>query len=803
MHASLQACLATALLSAATLSPAQAIAAYHDADTAVHETQVATLTNAGYRPITLTIYGTAASPRYAAVWVQRLGPNFQEFHGLTSAQYQALVVANQNTHVPAIVSASGAGSGARFAGVLVQAGHSVWARHDQTQAQFDAEVSLARTGNWRIASADAYGTANDPRYIVSFEPNPDDVGWGHYHASGTSGQQTLFDAMSQAYARPRCTSCNDDGSRFLSCWEDTMVGQVISHHDLTSAAYQQLATQYYQNNYYPIHLAASGSGANVRFAASWATRDLPFARQWTTTGAFVPELASFDAWVQNWMQSNGIRGASLAVVKDSKLKLARGYTWAEPGYAAIQPTSLFRIASCTKPLTSIAVHQQIQNTPGAIGYGRLMAGYFNNPSMADNRANQITIEHLLTHEGGWDRTAAGSNFDPMFLDTTIATAGSLQLPISATNIRTYMQGQPLDFTPGNNAVYSNYGFTLLARIMERINPGKTFEQIVQERVFAPLGVTRPQIGGAHRADRLPGEVLYHPRSLGVSRSVNDNSRPWVASHYGAWNQENMDGNGAWVMSAPDYAKVLAAFDLGLFNPILGPTQTGNMWTLGTGASFLKGWWINSQPTSVELREHNGILPGTRCYVGRRADGISFVLFTNGDQTLGSTQGAQLSGLADAVSAWPGNDLFGSTGIPSFQHVDDLMSPFGSPCPGSTGTPRFIGSGSADIGQRPSLDLSFVLPNTAAFCIVGFSPTNYDLTPMGAPGCVIQVTPLFNELLFTDAAGNGSYVLQLPLEHSLVGAHLFAQDAVLDPAANQLGIHVTTGIDITVGGWLGQ
>src|SRR5262249_9528362 len=161
-------------------------------------------------------------------------------------------------------------------------------------------------------------------------------------------------------------------------------------------------------------------------------------------------------------------------------------------------------------------------------------------------------------------------------------------------------------------------------------------------------------------------------------------------HYGGWNQPNMDSHGAWVMAAPDFAKVLAAFDLGLFNPILGPTQTAAMWDQIGTSTTLKGWFLNVVPDgqggTVALREHTGSLPGTRTSVGRRGDGISFVVFTNGDRTLGADEGLALSNIANGISIWPAHDLFPSVGINSLQLVDDVKAPFGTPCPGSTGTP---------------------------------------------------------------------------------------------------------------------
>lgn len=795
--------IAAAMMALALGLPAQ-IAAYHDVTAAQHQVQAVNLEAQGYRPLTLTIYGTAAAQRYAAVWVQRPGPHFIAFHGYTAAQYQNLVVALAATHAPKIVSACGSGANLRFAGVLEQAGHAAWAQHGLDGDQFDAAAKSARDNGWRIASADCYGTTGNTRYVVTFEPNPEQRGWGYYRAAGAQDHQDRFLGMSQAYARPISTSFNDDGSVYLCCWEDSIVGLVNSHHDLTTAQYNQLANQYWNDgNRYPYDICASGSGPGIRFAASWATTDLPAARQWTTTGAFVPELAAMDAWVQNWLQSNGIRGASLAVVKDGKLKLARGYTWAEPGYGPVQPTSLFRIASCSKPLTSIVVHQQRQQAPGQLAYGTLMASFFNFPAMTDPASNTINVEHLLSHQGGWDSSNSGSGYDPMFYDEIIAPAGNLTYPISATDIRTFMQGQSLDYTPGNNQIYSNYGYTLLARILERVNPGKTFPQLVQERIFTPLGLTRPAIGGAHFADRLPGEVLYHPRALRLFDSVNDNSRPWVPQHYGGWNHANMDGNGAWVMAAPDFAKVLAAFSFGNFNPLLGPPATQDMWTPSIpGGSWLKGWFENTQPVSSPIREHNGILPGTRTYVGCRADGVAFVFFTNGDEWLGEPTGVALSGICDAVSVWPAHDLFPTVGIPGFHQVDDILAPTGSPCPGSTGTPVLFASGSADIGDTASFHLAQAIPGTLALTIVGFAPASIDLGFLGAPGCVLHTTTDIIELGFVGTTGGADFSIAVPLAPALVGARLWVQDAFHDPAANPFGVVTTNAIAMMIGGWLG-
>ncbi len=796
--------LATVL--AAPALHAQAVSAYHDADLATHLSNEATLSGQGYRPIDITIYGTNANPLFAAVWVQRAGPAFQVFENLTAAQYQNLINANCANWSLQSLSVMGTAGNPRFAGIFEQSNSGCYARHGLDSDGLNDEITLARDGGWRIASVDVYGTSGDTRYAVSFEPNPEGFAQGYFYANGTNGYQSLSEAMDQHWAHCRHIGFNDDSSRFLPVWEDSSVGNWVTHHDMTAAQYQTQFDTYAQSNWYPIEISASGNGSSRRFAAVWAGRDLPRTRQWSMSGQAVPELFPFDVWVQNHMQTTGTRAAALAVVKDGELKLARGYTWAEAGYPQTQPTSRFRIASCTKPLTSILMHRAFQNDPG-VSPGSLMGGFFGNPNFADNRSQNITVDHLLSHRGGWDRTENGSNYDPMFIDTTVSSSLGVPLPIDTTDIRTYMQGRFLDFTPGTDREYSNYGFSLLGRILELRNPGKTYQQVLQQQIFSKLGITRAVIGGSLRNQKLNDEVEYHPGVLGIARSVRSDSRPWVASIYGGWNQENFDSHGAHVMSAPDFAKVLGAFDMAPFNPLLGTPWTDHMWSDVAGnGSWRRGWFRTSGNTAtgtVEINWHNGALSGTRTLVARRRDGISFVLFTNSDATIGSGTAVALSDVAESVRAWPSHDLFPSVGLPGFETIDDLMAPYGSSCPSTAGTPRFTTGGSAVIGSRMTMQVSNAPAGVPAFLVLGLGRLNLDLRGLGAPGCSKLVDDIDAVSTITGRSGTADQTFSIPLDPSLVGNHLFAQWFLLDSAANSLGLVGTNGVDVRFGGVVGD
>src|SRR5439155_23697431 len=139
---------------------------------------------------------------------------------------------------------------------------------------------------------------------------------------------------------------------------------------------------------------------------------------------------------------------------------------------------------------------------------------------ADQRMKNITVRHLLQHTGGWDRD---KSFDPMFRCRQIADALGTACPPGPREIIHYMLGQPLDFDPGMSWAYSNFGYCVLGRIIEKIT-GRSYEKYVQEEVLAPAGITRMRIGASLRAQGSQGEAAYYTRSNSTVRSVFDNAQ---------------------------------------------------------------------------------------------------------------------------------------------------------------------------------------------------------------------------------------------------------------------------------------
>ncbi len=357
-----------------------------------------------------------------------------------------------------------------------------------------------------------------------------------------------------------------------------------------------------------------------------------------------------------------MRSGALAVTNDGRLVLARGYSWDSAPDMEAQPTSLFRIASISKPLTAAAVMQLVDR--GLLSLSAPVTSIVDLGRQRDSRVHDITILQLLQHLGGWDRDRS---FDPMFYDSTIRGALGISLPVRLTDIVTYMAGRQLDSAPGAGHYYSNYGYALLGRVIERItNSG--YEAWLKHAILSPLGITRMRLGRSLIEDRAPGEVRYESTFTGGT--VLNGSGARVPAPYGSFHFENMDAHGQWLASAVDLVRFASTFDRPNESPVLSAASIERSWaepSVGTQNGFHCGcgWLVRPLGGGRRNTWHGGSLPGTWTLLVRRFDGLNWaVLFNQRDDpsdTRSTTYGAidaDLHAAAAAVTRWPTHDLFG-------------------------------------------------------------------------------------------------------------------------------------------------
>jgi CubicO group peptidase (beta-lactamase class C family) len=352
------------------------------------------------------------------------------------------------------------------------------------------------------------------------------------------------------------------------------------------------------------------------------------------------------------------------VTRNSLLVYARGYRWDYDEVDPVQPDSLFRIASISKPLTSAGVMLLVQQ--GRLNLTDNLVNLISLPTPADTRTNDITVLQLLQHQAGWNRD---TTFDPMFNDATIAAAQGVALPISQQDIINFMTARSLDFAPGSMYNYSNYGYLLLGRIIEAVTQ-QSYGAFIQSDVLAPLNMRSTLLGASLMEQRQPGEVSYYisdPRLVSNVRQAGAPVNvPWP---YGGFNLENMDAHGGYLSTALDLARFSAVFDATGGFPLLAQTTVDQIFAMPATGANAGGWWYGlgwaARTAGAGLNTwHDGSLPGTYTLLVRRNDGINWaILFNQRDDIsdpTGSTYG-QIDGLlhaaADAVTTWPPGSPF--------------------------------------------------------------------------------------------------------------------------------------------------
>jgi uncharacterized protein (TIGR03437 family) len=385
-----------------------------------------------------------------------------------------------------------------------------------------------------------------------------------------------------------------------------------------------------------------------------------------------PGLAPFDQLMTTILTKYNFHGGSLAVVRDGHLAAARGYGLADvENNIAVQPTSLFRIASLSKTITAVTIMHLVEEgklTVDQPAFALLPDLQAPPGTVEDPRLKQITIWNLLTHSGGWDDSASG--FDPMFASIDIAQSLGVPQPASTENIIRYMRGQPLDFDPGAHYRYSNFGFAVLGRIIEHVT-GMSYDQYVRTNILAPMGITNMRIGNTLEDGQLPGEVKYYSQGgtgINVFPLAKPTTVPWP---YGGWYMEAMDSHGGWVVSAVDYAKFLDAIDGRRGTAFLKPATVQLMTAkpripdYGPNATSWYGFGVEIVPYSDGAAwNHNGSLDGTTSFYLRTPGGVTVVAFFNGrplsNDRIDQADSDLWNGAWSAIrqtATWPSTDYY--------------------------------------------------------------------------------------------------------------------------------------------------
>ncbi len=382
------------------------------------------------------------------------------------------------------------------------------------------------------------------------------------------------------------------------------------------------------------------------------------------TGPAVADLNAYDQAVTRLITKYEIPGASLSIAKDGRLVYARGFGIADrETREPVQPDSLFRVASVSKPITAIGVMKLVED--GKVTLDTRVLAFIGRRSTVDPRWNDVTVRHLLEHSAGMDLDFW--EFDPSFPDRKTLEALGANLPPSRGDVLGFVLANlPLAFAPGTKFAYSNVGYMFLTEVIEKAS-GQRYETYMREKILAPLGITRMRIAGTLLTERQPGEVRYWDRGA-VDEPIFPGLPANVEVPYGAFNIRIFESGGGWLATMPDLVRLLAAFDGGGNSPILRP-ETVRLMTArpsyepATASTWLGLGWEITRTAAGERWDHTGGMPGTSAWMYRGVNGVSVAVAANhlpADEVLEAFFNELESSLETAsrsINRWPTTNSF--------------------------------------------------------------------------------------------------------------------------------------------------
>jgi CubicO group peptidase (beta-lactamase class C family)/(2Fe-2S) ferredoxin len=346
------------------------------------------------------------------------------------------------------------------------------------------------------------------------------------------------------------------------------------------------------------------------------------------TGIPVGSMSACDTQMQTFLGNYQIPGATLAIAKNGKLVYMRAFGTANQAETELtQPYHMFRIASISKPITSIAIMQLIESgqlslSDKPFGPGGILNvdPYFANANVTDPRVYDITIQNLLEHSAGWNRDLPMSpnplppypwgfgGSDPIGFPLHVTQTLGEPNPVARHSMIKFLIQRGVDFTPGTAFAYSNVGFLVLGEVIEK-KTGMTYENFVKQNIFAPLGIYDIRLGKNLLADKQEREGEYINPFTTLSAYGTGQFVPW---QYGGWSLEAMDAHGGWIATARDLVRLFTAFDGFPSRPdILSAATLHTMTTpSANNINYAKGLQVNSSGTWW----HGGSLDGSSSWM---------------------------------------------------------------------------------------------------------------------------------------------------------------------------------------------
>jgi CubicO group peptidase (beta-lactamase class C family) len=552
--------------------------AVHGVDAAGYQNFFTKWTNQGYHAVLVSATGVINDAVFAAVFEEgEPGPWFGR-HGMTSADFLA---ANTSAYNDGMMIRSfsiyGTSSDRRYAAIwLPNPTYVKWHVHAADsaagyQTNFNAETQLP--GVYLNAYRPAYvALSNDATYCSVFKD--DFVGpWVARHGLSGADYQALFNEQVAQGNYPIVVQ--GGGTTAAPIYAAVFAKQDIPDARQWTATGTPLAALAPIDRAVQVYMQANGVRAaqvaiarnGMMMASRGYTWAEPAYRVTQPTDRFL--LASCSkmfcaAAIQSLYNSGKLKPPTLTIKPNGSEQPTVGDTvtgnkTGATAYVTAVNGNTLTLASVLNVFTTAdtaATMSQSGGTVAVLAYDPGTKVYpllgFSHP--ADPRSDTITVQQLLDHQGGYNdgrNPKYPSVPDPTYNMRVIGQVLG-HVVSSKLDIAGYMYGQPLQFPPGTDSAYSNYGYLLLGALVEKIT-GMSYHAYLMQAVLQPAGISEVEVFPTRAAKRTAQEAIAEyqdPQSFGLGLDPLDlASTLLVPSVYGGDGEINEigdpnDGTGA-------------------------------------------------------------------------------------------------------------------------------------------------------------------------------------------------------------------------------------------------------------------
>lgn len=643
------------------------------------------LNDKGYRTISLSLCSTTSVPIYTAVMVKFATP----FRGRSSpnlggealrAKIAEMAALSPPLH-PFILTATGSAAQPIFAVAFREMPKAPAVDRSMTADEFNTKNTEQRAAGRIPLWMDSYGSGADIRYCAIWGDNPERIAWNAEALNDQNPErQQRFDALVSVGVRPSLIAMTHEGGAVRLFVDQRLEHSWNAKTNFSGTAIQAEMAAQAKEGRFPVRIGTAVVGGEVRYSIIFAKGDDVEPRSFRIRGAMLPGLsaanlakaAKIDQWVEDHMRANHIRGAAFAVVEGTRLVFARGYTFAEPGYTNILPTTLFRMASVSKTYVAIAVWKLLANTSASRNsfMQDILGLTKQNGTAPGGDFAKVRIRHLLESCSGIDQ---GSVRGAVRAAKT-ATPTPNQ-PLTQQEIDWRIAENPMAGTPGGPTQYGRTDYYLLGRVAAKLAGVSGFDAALKQAVLDPLAMTRTRGSRSRIELRENDEARHQTPGLETGVSAIHEDRRLVPLAYGVENYEVYDGAGGVSSAMVDLARLCAMFSCTTGNPVLSATMLEDLFTDAVAATAagsdhgyhgFDGASLGTGATPGYKLRKGGSNPGVRSSFTGETD-RRFIMMARTDENLEGAEPSDwktdLATLAADVD-WNNGDLFPQYDMPA-------------------------------------------------------------------------------------------------------------------------------------------